>query len=201
MGGKAGFELGCHPAQQSTNNGGGFNFLGFVKKAASFAYHASGASDVVGCVTHPSWGGCAMAAGAIVLTAVTLGDGAIARMAIEGGAELAVRGAAVRAATSTAGVLSKFGRTLRAEVAVQREALNPVIGSKTFIKVPGFRDSFDGEPLRLWGDHPVLGPARSAKEGATKAGEFFDRLPLSFQDTVVDFLEHALHTIRHAIGG
>ena len=47
----------------------------------------------------------------------------------------------------------------------------------------------------------VLGPARSAKEGATKAGEFFDRLPLSFQDTVVDFLEHALHTIRHAIGG
>jgi hypothetical protein len=63
MGGRAGFELGCHaPAPTSHGGGGGFSLWGFIKKAGNFMYHASGAADVVGCVSHPSWGGCAMAA-------------------------------------------------------------------------------------------------------------------------------------------
>jgi hypothetical protein len=139
-----------------------------------------------------------------VLTVATLGDGAIARMALEGGAELVTRGLAVRAA-SAAGVLGRVGRALRAEVAVTRDSLNPVIGSKTFIKVGG--RVYDGEPLRLYGDHPVRDALRGAKEGATKAGEAldkageaFDQFPLSFQDSVVEALQWALHAIRHVIG-
>ena len=43
-----------------------------IAKGADIAYHASGASDVVGCATNPSWGGCAQA-GLIVGGAVLTG--------------------------------------------------------------------------------------------------------------------------------
>ncbi|WP_052398283.1 RHS repeat domain-containing protein [Streptomyces sp. NRRL F-5123] len=56
----------------------------------SFLYHASGASDVVGCATNPSWGGCAKAAGTVALTIGTGGEdevGLLVTRGIEEGVE------------------------------------------------------------------------------------------------------------------
>jgi hypothetical protein len=98
-----------------TSHGGGGNPFSWawnhiVKPAAKFAYHASGAADVVGCVTHPSWGGCARAVGAIALTVATMGDGTLLRMAVEGGASLALRDLATQAATRAAESWGAVGR-------------------------------------------------------------------------------------------
>lgn len=49
-----------------------------------FAYHASGAADVVGCARNPSWGGCATAAGMVVLTGLTGGEDEVGLLAMNG---------------------------------------------------------------------------------------------------------------------
>jgi RHS repeat-associated protein len=84
MGGRAGFEMGCTP-QTSTpsSHGSGFNFMGLLKKAGNFIYHASGAADVVGCVTHPTWIGCGKAVFAIAATVAAGWGGGILASAAE----------------------------------------------------------------------------------------------------------------------
>jgi hypothetical protein len=79
----------------SHNSGGGW---GFLKKLGSFVYHASGAADVVGCVRHATWGGCAMAVLTVAMVVSTGGEGAIARAA----AEEAARAIAARAGETAA---------------------------------------------------------------------------------------------------
>jgi hypothetical protein len=83
--------MGCHSsAVASHNSGGGW---GFLKKLGGFLYHASGASDVVGCVTHATWGGCTMAVLTIAMVVGTGGEGAIGRLAAEAAARAAARAA------------------------------------------------------------------------------------------------------------
>jgi hypothetical protein len=207
MGGRAGFEMGCH-GLMPTSHGGGGNPLSWlwhhvVKPAASLAYHASGADLVVGCIAHPTFGGCAQAAGAIVLTAATLGEGTLARMAIEGGARLAMRGLAVRAATRALESLGAAGRTLRYATALTRDSLNPIIrleqvGQKALYT----GNSFSGralefplvQPVRLFGDHPIM----DGIEGVNKGLEWFDRAPIQFQDQAPILIEKIM---THLFGG
>jgi hypothetical protein len=54
--------MGCHASPGPSHSSGGGGFLHFLKAVGNFVYHNSGASDVVGCVTHPSWSGCGRAA-------------------------------------------------------------------------------------------------------------------------------------------
>jgi hypothetical protein len=89
--GRERLELGCHPAGGGSTGGGSSNPFSWawnhvVKPAANIIYHASGASDVVGCLAHPTWGGCAMA----VLT--------IAMALTPGGEELRMAAGTIRMA-------------------------------------------------------------------------------------------------------
>jgi hypothetical protein len=82
-------ELGCNTTGGGSTGGGGSNPFSWawnhvVKPAGNIIYHVSGASDVVGCLAHPTWGGCAMA----VLT--------IAMALTPGGEELRMAEGAVR---------------------------------------------------------------------------------------------------------
>ncbi len=54
------------------------------ERTASFVYHASGAADVVGCVSDPSLGQCAQAAGMVLLTVATGGEDEAAMLAARG---------------------------------------------------------------------------------------------------------------------
>ncbi|MFJ7899114.1 polymorphic toxin-type HINT domain-containing protein [Streptomyces sp. NPDC096198] len=66
--------------------------LDFLGDAGKFVYHASGASDVVGCIGDPTWGGCAKAAGMVILTIGTGGEDEVLLLggrALEDGAETA----------------------------------------------------------------------------------------------------------------
>ncbi|MFE0463401.1 RHS repeat domain-containing protein, partial [Kitasatospora sp. NPDC058965] len=56
--------------------------FGALKSAASFAYHASGAADVVGCVTDPSVGGCIQAAITVGSVIGTGGESVAAEAAV-----------------------------------------------------------------------------------------------------------------------
>ncbi len=103
--------MGCTSSSYTgtSKGGGGGGFLGFLKSAGSFIYHASGAADVVGCVTHPSWGGCLKAVGTVALTVGTLGEGAVYRTAIEATVGLAFRDTVRAAGERIAGSLASAG--------------------------------------------------------------------------------------------
>ena len=113
FGGRAGLEMGCmnssYTGTSKGGGGGGGGFLGFLKSVGSVIYHASGAADVVGCVTHPSWGGCLKAAGTVALTVGTLGEGAVYRTAIEATVGLAFRDTVRAAGERIAGSLASAG--------------------------------------------------------------------------------------------
>jgi hypothetical protein len=64
----------CAPAPSHKSGGGGGSIWGaiwhVIKKGASIAYHVTGLSDIYGCISHPTVGGCAMALGDIAMYAV-----------------------------------------------------------------------------------------------------------------------------------
>ncbi|MFF3920173.1 LamG-like jellyroll fold domain-containing protein [Streptomyces sp. NPDC001852] len=73
-------------SEQNATSGG----LGSIGGAFDFLYHASGLSDVVDCATNPTWGGCAQAAGTVLLTVGTGGEDEVALIgerALEEGAD------------------------------------------------------------------------------------------------------------------
>jgi len=194
--------MGCHPAVQTHSSSGGGGFLHFLKAAGNFIYHASGAADVVGCIRNPTLGGCLKAAGAVALTVMTAGDGMVLRTVAEGGAELAMRGLATRAATRVVETLGAAGRAARAGLATARDAVNPVIGTEE-VAAPTIRYVGDGvngqriviptlRPVRLFGNTPI----RSTLEAGRSALEFFDRLPIQAQDQATIPIEDIIHHIH-----
>ncbi|MYS20299.1 intein C-terminal splicing region/RHS repeat-associated core domain-containing protein [Streptomyces sp. DvalAA-14] len=70
------------------------SFTSDLKKGADIAYHVSGASDVVGCVSNPSLGGCAQAAGLVAGFFLTGGEDELEIAAYEAGEEMAEKEAA-----------------------------------------------------------------------------------------------------------
>ncbi|WP_329134559.1 polymorphic toxin-type HINT domain-containing protein [Streptomyces sp. NBC_01476] len=70
------------------------SFTSDLKKGAKIAYHASGAADVVGCVSDPSLGGCIKAGAMVAGFFLTGGEDEIEIAAYEAGEELAEKEAA-----------------------------------------------------------------------------------------------------------
>ncbi|WP_405584963.1 RHS repeat-associated core domain-containing protein [Streptomyces sp. NBC_01190] len=67
---------------------------GIAENAGKFVYHASGASDVVGCVSDPSLGGCLKAGALVAGFVVTGGEDELEIAALEAGEDLADKEAA-----------------------------------------------------------------------------------------------------------
>ncbi|SDO89877.1 intein C-terminal splicing region/RHS repeat-associated core domain-containing protein [Actinacidiphila guanduensis] len=70
------------------------SFTSDIAKGAKIAYHASGASDVVGCVSDPSLGGCAKAGALVAGFVFTGGEDELEIAAYEAGEEMAEKEAA-----------------------------------------------------------------------------------------------------------
>jgi len=200
--------MGCTPVVSHSSGGGGGGFWGsvwgFAKKAAGFVYHASGAADVVGCVSHPSWGGCLKAAGAVALTVMTSGAGEVlARAALETTAGLVARSLAARVALRVAeSPLGAAGRYLRAGASAFRDTLNPVryvqVGERPLMYIPNeaggrMLSMPEYSAVRLYGDHPI----RSAVEGMRS---FYDNMGAEGQDTLPELPQRAIEAIRHMKG-
>lgn len=69
------------PVPKAHHSGG---FMGFMKSAGNFVYHASGLSDIVDCATHPSLGTCAQAVLTVAMTVGTGGESMAGEMIAEG---------------------------------------------------------------------------------------------------------------------
>jgi hypothetical protein len=190
MGGKAGFELGCHglsPSQNGNSGGNPFSWAWkhLAKPALSSVSHAAGAA-VAGAAA-------LLATGATTLVdAAAFAEGALAR-AVEDSVRvrLAMRSLAMRAAASL-----RFGGEVTADF------LNPVIATWQSGEKVLFADLKNGsvpiyDSIRLFGDRPLEAATeavRSGLEAAQEVGEFFDRLPIQLQDVlgvpVEDVLKH-----------
>jgi hypothetical protein len=128
---------------------------------------------------------------------MTAGEGALVRTVVEGGAELAVRGLATRAATRVVETLGATGRAVRAGVSTARDYLNPTLAYEqgaTELHIAngyGFRSVYIPrlQSFRLFGDHPV----RSTLE-------FWERLPAEAQDSIPEVVKEVVKPYARFIG-
>jgi hypothetical protein len=146
---------------------------GDLKKVGSFVYHASGAADVVGCATHPTLGGCAMAVATILLTAGTFGEGTVARMAADGlinvGRSMAERAgtAVIKVVASSrlrngivAGLSAVHALTPWADL-MHADQVQEAFQEARTLQMVGAREK-ELEALRSQADDPVIRPTPSS---------------------------------------